>query len=143
MPGVTFLHGLEIVRAQSWSPREFAIFGSGPLAIRGLRTANDVDVVAARALWSVLAGEHEVGTHRPGVNVIHIGSVEVLNAWWPDVGTPEAIIGTAEIIDGLPFVALPLVRRWKVKSARPKDLADLELIDAAMAGHGPDIRWSQ
>jgi hypothetical protein len=33
------------------------------------------------------------------------------------------------VIDGIPFASLEEVRKWKIASGRPKDIADIKLID--------------
>jgi hypothetical protein len=42
----------------------------------------------------------------------------------------DRLIDTADVIDGLRFVTLALVLAWKRESLRPKDLADIKVIEA-------------
>lgn len=45
-------------------------------------------------------------------------------------------IKTADILDGLPFVKLDYVRLFKHRSARQKDLIDIQIIDQYINTHG-------
>jgi hypothetical protein len=115
---------------------EYAIFGSGPLAIRGLRDAADVDVIVTRQAWDRLVAEgHPVEAHDSDLK-IQVGKVEILRTWHPEVAPIERLIEEAEIILGLPFVRLDRVEAWKRAYGRPKDGPDLERIDAYQARCG-------
>ena len=46
--------------------------------------------------------------------------------------TLEQLLASATVIDGIPFASLEEVRKWKVASGRPKDLADVKLIDKSV-----------
>ena len=46
-----FLEKLEELKCLNLPSGEYAIIGSGPMAIRGLREANDIDVVVKKTLW--------------------------------------------------------------------------------------------
>lgn len=45
------------------------------------------------------------------------------------IATVEEMIKSADLIDKLPFLDLRLLRKFKLKKARPKDLVDINLID--------------
>lgn len=42
---------------------------------------------------------------------------------------PKRIIEEAVIIQGIPFLQLEDLKKWKTASARPKDLRDIEMIN--------------
>jgi hypothetical protein len=111
---------------------KFAVFGSGPIVIRGLRDANDVDIIVKKSLWTEL-----VWTHPSKKNSIQLGkTVEVYKDWIPTWdGNPgiDALIDTAEIIEGVRFVKLEHVLAWKKKRATDKDLKDVKLIEDYLA----------
>ncbi len=109
---------------------EYAITTSGVLAVRGIREANDLDVVVTRRLWAELARRHppdEGGKIRLGEHV------EVVGPGSPVAADVEAQIARAELIGGHRYVSLPDVRRVKQSLGRPKDRRDRELIDAYLA----------
>jgi hypothetical protein len=135
---MSFDDALDLLRSLSWPCEEYLVFGSGPLAVRGIRHAADLDVVVGHTLWSQLVQEHQPCPLHEGVHHFHIGPIEVLDGWWPHIGEPEELIGQAEMVGGLPFAPLSLVLRWKRASGRPKDLADIDLIEAYLIAR-PDL----
>jgi hypothetical protein len=111
---------------------DYAVFGSGPLAARGLRQAGDVDIIVRPALWAALAASFPVTVKGDG-RVIALGAVEVWDSWAPDVGPISELITTADVIRGYRFVRLERVLAWKLAAGRPKDAADVALIRAYLA----------
>lgn len=122
---------------------EFAVFGSGPLLVRGIITDSpDLDVIVRSDAWDDLARDH--GSRRTrefDVDLIEItrlvgGSPRVLSfgrEWRIGDVDVDALIDDAEMIDDLPFVRLHHVLAYKRLLGRPKDLEHLRL--AAAAGH--------
>jgi len=106
--------------------KQYAIFGSGPLAIRGIREARDLDILVKKDLWDSLA---KIYPPNEKGNGLMIGHVELFSKWEPfDVNVNE-LIDSAEMIEGLPFVRLEYVVEWKKHVGRDKDKKDLELIE--------------
>lgn len=112
---------------------QYAIFGSGPLAIRGLRDSDDLDIIVKTKLWNYLKSKYKqdkVQIKGKNYLIIKIGKVEVGNSWGPYFGNMiDKLIGQAEIIDGYPFIKLEYVLEWKKKSGREKDKVDIRLIN--------------
>lgn len=104
----------------------YAIFGSGPLAVRGIRDAKDLDIVVRKDVWDELAEKYPKNEKGNG---LQIGDIEAFDSWSPWFEDPNMLIETAEIIDGLPFVKLEHVVSWKKAMGREKDLNDLQLIE--------------
>lgn len=115
-------------------PGEYAIFGSGPLAVRGMRDPHDVDIIVTTAAWNRLVSrgfapvphddDHKILIDDPA------GQLEILRKWHPDIAPTNELIERAEWIHGLPFVCLDHVEAWKKAFGRPKDLCDLAILDA-------------
>ncbi len=108
---------------------DYAIFGSGPLAMRGLiQEIHDLDLVARGAAWERARKLAPVCTAPEGDPVVWLegGAIEVFGGWlgW-DI---DALIDDAEIIDGLPFASLEDVLAFKHSCGRPKDLIHARLI---------------
>jgi hypothetical protein len=55
--------------------------------------------------------------------------IEIWDSWSPGEWDVEKLINEAEIINGLPFVQLQEVVRWKELANREKDKTDLALIE--------------
>jgi len=110
--------------------RDYAVFGSGPLAVRGLiREIRDLDLVARGTAWERAKRLGPVRAAPKGDPVVWLegGAIEVFGGWlgW-DV---EALIDGAEIIGGLPFARLEDVLTFKRSYGRPKDLIHARLIE--------------
>jgi hypothetical protein len=118
---------------------DYAVFGSGPLAVRGLiHEVRDIDAVARGAAWERATRLGTVHEAPGGDQVVRLegGAVEVFGGWlgW-DI---DAIIDGAEVIDGLPFARLEDVLAFKRSYGRPKDLEHARLIEKHLE-HAPGL----
>ena len=121
--------------------RDFAIFGSGPMLARGLRRdVGDLDVVARGAAWkhACAIGEPRVGPVS-GDRAMHFwgGRIEVYARWIAPLLDTDELIDGADVIEGLRFVRLEHVLAYKRALGRPKDLADIRVLEAL---HQPRTR---
>jgi len=102
---------------------KYAIFGSGPLAVRGLRDSSDLDVIVKEELWEKLSKKYSLNKN----GGLQIGNIEVYNKWLEDKNINH-LIDSAEKIAGYKFVKLEYVLAWKETMGRDKDKKDVELI---------------
>lgn len=113
---------------------DYAIFGSGPLIIRGIIEAtNDLDVLGRNEAWQRARGLGKlVVLPEDGAEIVSCfdGAVTIGTSWLYGEFDIDELIDTAEIIDGLPFVRLEYVVMYKKIAARPKDLRHLEQLEA-------------
>lgn len=119
-------------------PRDdFVVHGSGPLLARGLRTVDELDLVARGAAWREAArlgrpvpGGGDVTGARvyelPG-ECIHVSRHWILPPADTDAGV-DALIDNAEIFEGIRFARLDDVLAYKEHLGRAKDFADIRLI---------------
>lgn len=113
---------------------EYIIVGSGPLAAREIRDAQDLDVLASDKLWSELSQKYPV-TEEFSLKKISFEDkkIEILGEGSafrdPEIATVQEMIETADVIEGRRFLNLDLLRKFKAKMGREKDLKDIELID--------------
>ncbi|MFH1433799.1 MAG: hypothetical protein ABIG32_02805 [Candidatus Uhrbacteria bacterium] len=105
----------------------FAIFGSGPMAVWGLKVAGDLDLLVKKEVWDRLAAEYGIENEEKGQIVV--GDIDIFWNWQPWLDNEDELIATAEMIDGWPYVRLEHVLEWKKKYGREKDLKDVELIE--------------
>lgn len=120
------------LRALRLIPGEYAVFGSGPLAIRGLiTTVEDLDVIVRGDTWRRV---EDLGT------VVMYGDDETVDlgtglsfgrSWGYGDFDINALIDDAETIAGLPFVRLEAVIEFKRIAGRPKDLEHLRILEVA------------
>lgn len=123
----------EALRALDLPAGDYAVFGSGPLLVRGIiDAANDVDVVSRGAAWDRASALGEIITlpqHGVAVASFLDGAITIGTKWaYGDIDVDE-LIDTAEIIDGLPFARLEYVVEYKRAAGRPKDLEHLRLLE--------------
>lgn len=106
---------------------DFAIFGSGPLVIRGMRENNDIDVVARESAWQKLAEQYpdNIKSDRE----VAIGHLSIFRNWLPWFSDIDQLIDSADIIDGIRYVKLENVKKWKEVCSRAKDLEDVKQIN--------------
>jgi len=110
---------------------EYALFGSAPMAVRELKEAEDIDIIASEKLWRELSQKEEWGKKlsKYGDEYFFDDKIEIYKNWRPGDWDINELIGTAEIIDGLPFVGLENIIKWKKIYGREKDLRDIEIIE--------------
>ena len=111
---------------------DFAIFGSGPMLVRGvIDSVNDIDIICRSATWEAALSVGElVYLEDYDVDIISIedGLITFGRSWGIGEFDIDELINSAEVIDGLPFVQLQHVIAYKQIAARPKDRAHLELL---------------
>lgn len=105
-------------------PDQFAIFGSGPLAVRNLRATHDLDLLVKPGLFKKLAQKYPVKDDK----LIKIGQIEIYKDWQPYLPEVDELIDSADLLNGWRFVKLEYVLKWKKIMGREKDLEDIELI---------------
>ena len=121
------------VTALKLPKNSFIIFGAGPLALAGLREAGDVDMQVTPETYYLLKRRGwKIRVKGPKDKPLVHADFEAHQNWDFCSYQPsfEHLLATATIVDGVPFMALEEVRKWKASDNRPKDLADIELIDA-------------
>ena len=110
---------------------DFAIFGSGPMIVRGyISGANDLDVICRGKAWEIACSRGVVSyDERHDVSLAsHCnGRVTFGTEWAIGEFDVDNLIDSAEIIDSLPFVQLQHVVAYKETRASAKDLVHLEL----------------
>jgi len=103
----------------------FAVFGSGPMAIRGFHLNHDIDIIVDTELWGELKNKHLKGKQDD-----HLQLTKNVEAYynWPNFDVDE-LIKEAEMIDGIRFVKLENVLEWKKTQGREKDMRHIKLIE--------------
>lgn len=117
----------EQLRALQLPRGEYAIFGSGPLGIRGLHDCHDLDVIVTQSLYDryrALGWKEDVVNS--GSKYLDNGNgIEFYYDWAPGSWNVTDLIKEAEIIESLPFVQLNHVVEWKKLNGRAKDIEHL------------------
>ena len=111
---------------------DFAIYGSGPLAIRQMiDDPTDLDVICRGPAWDRV---RELGFSKlleDGTLIYEIdnGRLTFGNSWAIGDFDVDALIDDAESIDGLPFVRLEHVIAYKRLRGSARDVSHLELLE--------------
>jgi len=127
----------DLLRSLDLPSGDYAVFGSGPLIVRGIiEPANDLDVVSRGAAWEQAA---QLGTpvEERGVTIASLfdGTITIGTEWAIGDFDIDELIETAEMIDGLPFARLEHVVTYKEIAGRPKDVTHLEALEDFLATH--------
>jgi hypothetical protein len=111
---------------------QFAVFGSGPMCIRGLRECRDIDIILTEKLFARLQNDPQWEAKRlhDGNDYLAHDEIELYKDWGPGEWDVGKLIREAEMIEGLPFVRLDEVIAWKTILGREKDIKDLQLINS-------------
>jgi hypothetical protein len=113
-------------------PEDFAVFGSGPMFVHGLRAAiGDLNVIARGKAWQQAhaLGQEQAAHSGLGKAILPVEGIQIYNAWGPGTWTADDLIDTSEVIDGIRFVTLDKVAYWKGLMGRPKDIEDVKAIN--------------
>ncbi|HTK33185.1 MAG TPA: hypothetical protein VL335_01410 [Candidatus Paceibacterota bacterium] len=135
------------VRALNLPLGKYVVVG-GVMEALGIRKNNDVDVVVTKDLFNKLKAaslyktcdctECEEIRLKDDKEILKGDGVDIISKYsFRDLYycPTETLIEKANIIEGLPFVSLDELRKWKSACAREKDLADIKLIDGYLSTH--------
>lgn len=122
----------DLLRAMGLPSDSYAVFGSGPLAVRGLiDEVGDLDIIVDEVSWNRVKHLGTIVTYGDDM-VADLGNGLTFGRSWAygnvDIGQ---LIEDADVIDGLPFVQLSAVVDYKRIAGRPKDLRHIEVIERA------------
>lgn len=123
----------EEVKKLNLSVGKYVVIGSGVMSARGIRDFKDVDILVARDIFDELRKDKKWREEKlpDGGNVLKWGVYELdadlhcSSNYHPET---EKIIKEAEIINGIPFMPLKELIKFKTALGREKDFKDIELI---------------
>lgn len=127
---------IEEVRKLDLPAGEYLVLGSGILGALGIREIGDIDLLVSPSVFDKLRTEgwayDEIEIEGQLREHLSRGDVEVYRDFWyggnhPD---PATLIADPHMIDGIPFLSLQKLVEIKGVLARPKDLRDIELVEA-------------
>ncbi|MBI4119944.1 MAG: zinc ABC transporter substrate-binding protein [Parcubacteria group bacterium] len=111
---------------------KYVVVGSGAMAARGIREAGDVDLLVTQDIFDALekSGGWQTEFKPDGRKSIKKDICEVCTdficgRYQLDSGE---LIQNADVIDGIPFMKLEELVKFKTELGREKDLRDIELI---------------
>ena len=112
----------------------YAVFGSGPLVVHQIREVSDIDIIVKPDVYQKLrqSSDWEIKNWPSGGEYLSKNIFEIaagwhyLSAYQPDI---DKLINEAELIQGIPFIRLEEVVKWKKAFGREKDFQDIKLIE--------------
>ena len=120
------------VKSLDLPTRKYVVIGGASLAARGIREANDIDILVLPEVFDDLKNKgfeekfFENGSSVLKKDVFEIGKKFTVTSYNPPA---EVMIKNAEIIDGVAFSDLKQEIEFKKAMGRDKDLRDIELIE--------------
>ena len=124
------------VKALNLPLDQIIVIGSGILDQLGIRPASDIDLAVSSDLMKKLSEESgdwlkKVDDNQRFYFVKDDGSAEVWDGWEFDrqAVSYDDLLDYAVKYDGVRFVDLEFLRKWKSWRGREKDVRDVELID--------------
>ena len=126
-------------------PEDFAVFGSAPIAAHGLMDfslVTDLDLVARKSAWEKAKTLSEVppketdlkfgdflGFFKKGEDF----DIQIYTGWPDGNWDVDELIDTADTINGIKFVNLENVLKWKrekvKRTSKQKDLDQIKLLE--------------
>lgn len=119
----------------------YVVIGSGILAALEIRDTSDIDlVVSPETIADLMAQGWKVVANSWGKQLLTHDVFEADISWDDPDENPnlESLLETSQIIEGIPYVSLERVLEWKRRMRRPKDEADIPLIEAYLHQHVGD-----
>lgn len=125
---------IEFIKKLNLPQDEFVVFGSGAMYLNEIKDLDhDIDLLARGSAWekaTKLAKPVDTLYHKGKVVVLNNGKVEIYNEWLPGDWDMDKLINKSDLIDGIRFVNLDTVIKWKKMMNREKDQKHLKMIDA-------------
>jgi hypothetical protein len=109
---------------------KYVVIGGASLAARGIRDANDIDLLVLPGEFEKLRGKGFKERLYSDGNVTLVGhDFEISNKYMVNYKRPAGeAVKMAETINGVPFNSLKEEIRFKTAMGRKKDLRDIKLI---------------
>jgi len=130
---------IEKIRELNLPTGEYVVIGSGIMDVLGIRKAHDIDISVLPSLHASLraTGDWSEEIRYEKIFLIKDGVDINPHLSWSDYDTTTGeAIASATRIDGIDFMNLHELRKFKTALGRDKDLADIELIDMYIKEHG-------
>ncbi len=132
---------IEKIKELNFAPGKYVVVGSGTLEALGIRQARDIDIAVLPELLAQLraTGEWEE-EDRHGKIFLKKENIDIISQLsWPEyTTTTEEALASSVVIDGINFMNLNELKKFKRALGREKDFVDIELIDKYLKVHDAD-----
>lgn len=123
---------IQRIKELNFPPDKYVVVGSGILDILGIRVAVDIDISVTKDLHEELSKSGEWKEEEKYGKIFLKNDVFEINPelyWEKYKTTTEEAISSALIIEGIPFMNLGELIKFKQALGREKDIEDIELIN--------------
>jgi len=109
---------------------QYAVFGSTPMSVRGLRKSRDLDILVSKDIFDKYKKMPGWGVKKlsSGDEGLENGKVEMFYTLGTEELDGREVIEGAEIIEGFCFARLEKILAWKKAMNREKDQKDIALL---------------
>lgn len=113
------------------------VIGSGVMDALGIRKSADIDLVVSNELFAELKTQGWRVEVKHNEEVLLKDDVEAWLSWGisGDMLTFEGLLLQSIVIDGVQFCTPVYLMKWKQHKARPKDIADVKLLEEYAQSH--------
>jgi hypothetical protein len=106
----------------------FIVVGSGILGALGIRESSDIDLIVSQQVYDLLENAGWDHDNWSDQTVLKKGVFDIGRDWYGK--KVNQLLEDAQYVESIPYLSLDDVYEWKKRLGRPKDLADLILIDS-------------
>lgn len=110
----------------------YVVFGSFPLAVAGIRETYDIDIFVSEEEFQKLRESGWQVVHKENSGAFLAYDIfEAFKSWNTNTYNPTftEVLSGATLIEGIRVASLEEVLKWKKAFSRPKDLADVKVIE--------------
>lgn len=123
---------IEKIKVLNFPLDQYVVIGSGIMSALGIRDARDIDISVLPELHKKLCNDSEWKQEERYQKIFLTKEGIEINpelSWEDYPTTTQEAVRTATIIDGIPFLNLDELKKFKRALGREKDFKDIELID--------------
>jgi hypothetical protein len=123
---------IEKIKVLNFPQDQYVVIGSGIMSALGIRDAGDIDISVLPELHKKLCSDNtwKQDERYQKIFLTKVGIEINPELSWEDYPTTtEEAVRTATIIDGVPFLNLEELKKFKKALGREKDFKDIELIN--------------
>lgn len=123
---------IEKIKDLNFPAEQYVVVGSGTLDALGMRKASDIDIAILPELHKKLCGNSDwEKEEKYGKIFLKKEGIDIIPSldWSEYPTTTEEAIQSALIIEGVPFLNLQELKKFKNALGRDKDFEDIKLID--------------
>jgi len=121
------------IKALNFSVGEYAVVGSAVLEVLGIKKSKDTDILVSDNLFEKLklTGKYQQEERYGKLFLLSDNNVDISNRFFVGNYNPDEkiLINSSFLVEGVPFVQLEEIIKFKKEIGSEKDLLDIKLIE--------------